>query len=263
MSDNEARELELIYALSRANSLAEVPGKNNWIEKTSDDGLPDYIGRIAKALIRSGKSKSTAIAIAISRVKAWAAGGDDVNADTKAKAAAALAQWEKLKASNKGRSKQMGLTNSAGKLIQQTAPYELLALSVSYSMDSIRQQFDKQVREARAARRKTTGYSYGDDPLEYLWVKEVWTDYVIAKGDHGEGAKCYRINYTVDKNGQATFDEPQEVKVKYVTVKQLADSEGPVAYSDDQWQSMLDLEDRISLSNSRKFASVLVEMTSK
>jgi hypothetical protein len=262
MSDTEAQDLELIYALSRAHSLAEVPGKNNWVENTSADGLPDYIGKIAKALVRSGKSKSTAIAIAISRVKAWAAGGDNVNADTKAKAAAAVAQWEKMKASS-GKSKKMGLTNVFGKLEPVASPIELLALSASYSMDSIRQQFDKKVREARAAKRKTSGYSYDSDYMDYLWVKEVWTDYVIAKTDHGDGARCYRINYTVDKNGIATFGEPEEVKIKYVTVKQLADSEGPVAYTAAEFESMVELEDRISLSNSRKFATVLVDKLSK
>lgn len=92
-----------VVSLSKRNSLAEVPGKNNWIEHTSDDGLPDYISRIAKALIRSGKSKSQAIAIAISRVKTLARGGDGVNKDTQAKAAEALAAWEKLKSDNKAR----------------------------------------------------------------------------------------------------------------------------------------------------------------
>lgn len=60
--------------------------------------IPDYISRIALALIRSGKTRSEAIGIAISRVKAWTAGGDGVNKDTQAKAAAALAEWTALRA---------------------------------------------------------------------------------------------------------------------------------------------------------------------
>jgi hypothetical protein len=228
MPDTEREDLELIFELSRAHSLATVPGKNNWIEKTSDEGLPDYIGRIATAIERSGKSKSVAIAMAISRVKKWAAGGDDVDADTRAKATAAVAAWEKLKASNKARSKKVGLTNSRGKLEQVIDPHELIALSVSYSMDSIRAQFEQMVRDARKARRAATG-SYEESFGDYLWIKEVWTNYVIAKGDHGDGAKTYRIDYSVDKAGKATFGTPTEVKTQYVAVKQLADSEGPVA----------------------------------
>lgn len=229
MPDTDAQDLELIYELSRAHSLAEKPGKNNWIEKTSDEGLPDYISRIAKALIRSGKSKSTAIAIAISRVKAWAAGGDNVDADTRAKAAEAVAAWEKLKASNKARmaSKKVAMSNSRGQLEQVISPYELLALSVSYSMDSIRQQFNDMVRQARKARRSSVAdYSVEPAPSDYFYVKEVWTDYLIVCSDYGEASKKYRVDYKVDSKGTATFSDPVEVQVKYVTVKDLAKSEG-------------------------------------
>jgi hypothetical protein len=262
MPDTDREDLELIFELSRANSLAEKPGKNNWIEKTSDEGLPDYISRIAKALIRGGKSKSTAIAIAISRVKAWAAGGDDVNADTKAKAAAALAAWEKLKASNKARSKKVGLTNSAGKLVQVIDPHELIALSVSYSMDSIRAQFEQQRRAAREARRQATG-KYDDSELNYLYIKEVWTDKVIAKGDYGDSSKTYRIDYTVNKNGEATFGTPEEVKVKYVTVKALADSEGEVAsLSAENVDEWLERSERAAiLRNVNKVKAVSEKLT--
>lgn len=44
---------------------------------------------------------SHAIATAINQVKKWAAGGEDVTPATRAKAARALAQWEKMKASTK------------------------------------------------------------------------------------------------------------------------------------------------------------------
>ena len=43
--------------------------------------------------------ESVAIATAISQCKKWAAGGKDVKPDTRAKAAAAIAEWERLKAS--------------------------------------------------------------------------------------------------------------------------------------------------------------------
>lgn len=92
MSSLLEEDAELVVAL--ACSLDESP-KSNWVEK--EGGLPDYICRIARAIKRSGKSTSQAIAIAVSRVKVWAS-GKGVNAKTQAKAAAALAQWEKLKA---------------------------------------------------------------------------------------------------------------------------------------------------------------------
>ncbi len=79
-------------------SLDRSPGKN-WVENSG--GLPEYICRIARAIHRSGHSISNSIQIAISRVKAWASGRDDVDPDTRAKAAKAVAQWEALKAKNK------------------------------------------------------------------------------------------------------------------------------------------------------------------
>ncbi len=65
-------------------------------------GLPDYICRIAKAVRRTGKTTSQAIAIAVSRVKKWASGAG-VDKDTQAKAAKALAEWEKIKAKSKAK----------------------------------------------------------------------------------------------------------------------------------------------------------------
>lgn len=105
---------EDIVALSPAHSLAVKPGINNWVEKTSPSyGLPDYIGRIAQALVKSGHSTSSAISIAVATVKRWAAGLGGVNADTRAKAAAAVASWEKLKVQNKARDAANKLKNSA------------------------------------------------------------------------------------------------------------------------------------------------------
>jgi hypothetical protein len=76
--------------------------KENWIDKAG--GLPKYIEDIALALIRDhGMTRSRAIATAINRVKKWSAGVGDTNADTKAKAAKAVAQWEKMKASAKAK----------------------------------------------------------------------------------------------------------------------------------------------------------------
>jgi hypothetical protein len=60
--------------------------------------LPSYIQNLAHGIQKGGKSESTSIATAIAAVKRWAAGGGDVHPEVRAAAAAALAQWEALKA---------------------------------------------------------------------------------------------------------------------------------------------------------------------
>ena len=80
-----------------ACSLDTHPGEKNWVEEAG--GLPEYICRIARSIsTKRGKSISNAIQIAVGVVKRWAKGVGDVDADTRAKAAAAVAQWEAIKA---------------------------------------------------------------------------------------------------------------------------------------------------------------------
>lgn len=71
--------------------------KSNWVQ--DNGGLPRYIEEVAIGIMKSGKTRERAIPIAISRIKRWAAGLDGVKKDTQARAIAALAQWEKMKAS--------------------------------------------------------------------------------------------------------------------------------------------------------------------
>lgn len=68
----------------------------NWVTKVG--GLPLYIRAIAQALIRSGHSESQAIQLAVGTVQNWARGGGKVKPETRARAAAALAEWEAKKA---------------------------------------------------------------------------------------------------------------------------------------------------------------------
>jgi 2'-5' RNA ligase len=74
--------------------------KHNWIEKQG--GLPNYICQVARAVARGGKSLESAIPIAISTMKHWAAGGNHngkkVSPAVQARAAAALAEWEAKRA---------------------------------------------------------------------------------------------------------------------------------------------------------------------
>lgn len=98
MADKD--DYELIIALASSASLDRSPNKN-WVENAGE--LPKYVRELARGIERSGKTLSQAIAIAISRIKKWAAGGDNVNPDTRAKAIKALAEWEALKAKNKAK----------------------------------------------------------------------------------------------------------------------------------------------------------------
>lgn len=94
-----------LIALSREDhpssshpDLVNKPGKTNWVEKRG--GLPDFIKRVAKHVqADSGYDESRAIATAVSQCKKWAAGLGDVKPETRAKAAAAIARWEAMKAS--------------------------------------------------------------------------------------------------------------------------------------------------------------------
>ena len=71
--------------------------KKNWVE--NEGGLPRYIEEVAIGIMKSGKTREQAIPIAISRIKRWAAGLDGVTKKTQMKSVAALALWEKMKAS--------------------------------------------------------------------------------------------------------------------------------------------------------------------
>jgi hypothetical protein len=74
--------------------------KKNWV--TDAGGLPLYIRAVAHAFIRKGVPESRAIQRAVGVVQDWARGSDGkgghVTPATMAKAAAAVADWEKLKA---------------------------------------------------------------------------------------------------------------------------------------------------------------------
>lgn len=70
--------------------------RRNWVEKRG--GLPRYIRMVRNALVREGHSESRATALAVAAMKRWASGRGNVTAKVRAAAAAALAQWERMKA---------------------------------------------------------------------------------------------------------------------------------------------------------------------
>jgi hypothetical protein len=74
----------------------------NWV--TGVGGLPAFIRAIAHALLHAGHSESQAIQMAVGVVKNWASGQGHVTPKTRAKAAAALAEWEAKKAASHAKS---------------------------------------------------------------------------------------------------------------------------------------------------------------
>ena len=68
--------------------------------------LPAYIQHVANDLIQAGHPESEAVHMAVGIVEKWAKGGGNVTADTQAKAAAAVAEWEKLRGQAKTTAKR-------------------------------------------------------------------------------------------------------------------------------------------------------------
>lgn len=198
-------------------SLNESP-KKNWVE--NDGGLPNYICVIAKGVMKSGKSRSSAIAIAVSRVKKWAAGGDKVDADTRAKSAKAVAEWEALKSKA-----------HAKKVVKASVPgtddeYLMLTNVGSFNTDIVRGAYNKVQQAARQQARQSAidaGVNYyGSDyemSVPYTYIKELWTDHIIVNKstDGYEGAELLKVPYTVS-GSDVTFGDAIEVEQQYVEV---------------------------------------------
>lgn len=154
----------------------------------------EYICRIARAIHRSGThSVSQSIAIAVSRAKAWARGADGVTAKTKVKAAKAVAEWESKKKAAK-------LDNA----VKASDSNLVLNLS-SYNVEDIRKQYP-------------SGGLTGQDG-NYRWVRELWNDHLIVEYERaGEPVKLFKVPYTVDDSGKATFGDETEVKTVYIDI---------------------------------------------
>jgi len=191
-------------------SLDESPG-SNWVQKSG--GLPEYICEIARAIHRGGKTVSQSIAIAVSRVKKWPA-GVGVDKDTQAKAAKALAEWEALKAKNKGKT---GAKKSAHALAASAGYGQILCLT-DYNMDSVRSAFQNRNSEVRREWSKANPNANYEAGPPYLYVKEVWNSFVIVYSDYGRDADMWKVPYTVDDKGDITFGDAVEVKTQYIEI---------------------------------------------
>jgi hypothetical protein len=87
-------------SLAKASSHEPLGTHGLWGDRKAQ--LPAYIQHIAKALIADGHDESSAIAMAIGICKRWASGQGKVDKNTRAAAAKAIAEWEKLKATHNG-----------------------------------------------------------------------------------------------------------------------------------------------------------------
>lgn len=218
-------DVDLIVLLSGSSGCSlDTSPKKNWVEKSG--GLPNYICVVAKGVMKSGKTRSSAIAIAVSRIKVWAAGGDDVDADTRAKAVKALAQWEALKGKNK-----------AKKVVKASVPgtedsYVMLTNVGSFNTNIVQNAWSNVQQKLRATAREQAR-AEGKDPYDYdipySYIKELWTDFVLVQVGDYDTQSFVKIPYTVD-GGEVEFGDPIEVKQAYVEVS-----------SDTMTQNELDL----------------------
>lgn len=208
--DQADSDLIVLLAAAGPCSLDTSP-KKNWVEKSG--GLPNYICHVAKGIMKSGKSRSQAIAIAVSRIKKWAAGADDVNADTRAKAAKALAQWEKLKAKNAAKKISLAMRDDYSE-------YLVLSNIGSFNTETVRRAWEAHEREHRqayeAAHPSSRDIAAPASALyPYRWVRELWTDFIIVECEYQDGMAYQKIPYTVSGN-EVTFGEPDPVVQKWV-----------------------------------------------
>lgn len=74
---------------------------SNWVARTG--GLPNYIQQVAKGVMKTGKSESQAIQIAIGKCEDWAEGRGGVSPEVKAAAAAAIAEFKGKAAASKAK----------------------------------------------------------------------------------------------------------------------------------------------------------------
>lgn len=219
----DREDLDFIQLSAARCSLDRSP-KKNWVEE--EGGLPNYICEVARAIMRSGKSRDRAIAAAVNRVKRWAV-DPKVTPKTRAKAAAAVAQWEKMKAKRK-----------AKRAVKLTAfdDIPVLQLSgVSYPVDIVRSAFEQRQRSVREAWRKENPDASYDDGPRMFWIKEQWSDFIIVCVEYSAEGEVYKIPYAVSDSMEVIFGSPEEVKVSYVPVDEDMDE----GLSDSELESMM------------------------
>lgn len=211
----------VLLAAGGGCSLDSSP-KKNWVE--NGGGLPNYICKIARAVMKSGKTKSSAIAIAVSRVKKWAAGADGVDKDTQAKAAKAVAEWEALKAKHKAKKIVKASREHDG------AEYLMFSNVTSYNTEVVRTAWDGIQRDKRLAWAAAHPNNSNSDmapasDYPYTWIRELWTDFIIVSAEDREGVKYIKVPYTVNDDYEVAFGEPVPIEQQWIEVEDELDAE--------------------------------------
>lgn len=207
-------EGDVVLNLATSSASLDRSPKKNWVENAG--GLPPYVRKLARAIAKRGKSLDSAIAIAISRVKAWAAGGGDVDADTRAKAVKALAQWEALKAKSK-----VAMSHEDG------TTYLMLSSVSSFNTEIVRAAWNS-IEEARrrqfdSERSALPNYELAryEQGYPYRWIVELGSDYLVVAKDETSGQVRYRIPYSVDEDENVSFGA--ETKIIQLWVEDSGD----------------------------------------
>lgn len=204
-------DLDLVVLLAGC-SLEEKSGdRDNWVERTGSGGqggkLPEYICRIARAIHKSGRPKSQAIAIAVSRVKRWAAGEGDVNADTRAKAAKAVAQWEAMKTKNKAKG-LVRLTGPEGDYVALTSVGE-------FSTSLVTSEWSRRQKVLRLLEPEVVSEDTGHADSSFSYILDVWTTFIIVERRRaGRHPEMFKVPYSV-ADGEVSFEDPIPVQVVY------------------------------------------------
>jgi len=224
--DQDDYSLTIMLASSSA-SLDRSP-KKNWVENTGS-GLPPYVRKIARGVEKSGRPLSQAIAIAIGRIKKWAAGGDGVDADTQAKAAKALAQWNALKAKNKSKKVVKASHVDGGFYLALAASdfngsFEVDRVSRAWS--SLQSAAREAYYDARRAKSESDGSLYEVEKPPYLYIRSLWTDFIIVEHEQPGGPLLLKIPYTVTDTA-VDFGQPVAVKQSFEEVA--------LSNVDDEW----------------------------
>lgn len=191
--------------------------RKNWVENAGE--LPAYIQHIARDIHeQKGLPLSAAIPTAIAAVKRWAAGGGNVNADTRAKAAQAVAEWEALKAKSHARSAARSDAHATKSL---PATLDDVLDGWDPAPEAFAGTFEelRDLLAAKAAEALDDGPD-GDGDGEFLVdVIGTWPDRFIATrfpmdGMAGKAAESFEFGYTADSAGVHLGDpEPVEVTV--------------------------------------------------
>lgn len=168
-------------------TLERHPGKQNWIDYAG--GLPSYIERIAKHLhYEKGHSIGQSIAIAVGICRDWASGRHNVDPDTRAKAAKAIAEWE---AKKKAGGLAMRAANEAKRATSKRKP----KLGSGARFKKLKAQLAAQGVEDPAALAAHIGRKkYGPKKFAKLGAKakkaEPMSQHLYVPGPMGKCKKC-------------------------------------------------------------------------